>query len=202
LSIQDEDRDLVQRIADRDEEAARLFHKMHTEALFLAARSNGLAPEDCQDTVQDVLMAAIEQIRNGRFRGESSLATWLQAILRHKILDHWRGHFRKDARLVPMDAIGSLQPNDVPCSAPISPEDLDTALEVREVLTGLPDEFRSILLLNESEGWTIAEIAAMMKMRPGTVGRKLAEAKEMFRRAIAARAVGRWTRLPPGGESR
>jgi DNA-directed RNA polymerase specialized sigma24 family protein len=58
---------------------------------------------------------------------------------------------------------------------------------VREVLAGLPNDLRSILLLNETEGWTIAEIAAMMKMRPGTIGRKLAEAKEMFRQRITAR---------------
>jgi DNA-directed RNA polymerase specialized sigma24 family protein len=71
---------------------------------------------------------------------------------------------------------------------------------VREVLAGLPNDLRSILLLNETEGWTIAEIAAMMKMRPGTVGRKLAEAKEMFRQKIAAVVVRSAKALPPGGD--
>jgi DNA-directed RNA polymerase specialized sigma24 family protein len=73
---------------------------------------------------------------------------------------------------------------------------------VREVLAGLPDDLRSILLLNETEGWTIAEIAAMMKMRPGTVGRKLAEAKEMFRQKIVAVVVRGAKALPPGEDKR
>jgi DNA-directed RNA polymerase specialized sigma24 family protein len=69
---------------------------------------------------------------------------------------------------------------------------------VREVLAGLPNDLRSILLLNETEGWTIAEIATMMKMRPGTVGRKLAEAKEMFRQRISADAVNSARAPSPG----
>jgi RNA polymerase sigma-70 factor (ECF subfamily) len=170
---------------------------LHTEALITVARNNGLIREDCQDVVQEVLMTAIEQIRNGRFRGESSVATWLQAILRHKILDCWRVHFRQDARLVPMNAIVGSSPVESPSGAPTCADDLDAALEVREVLAGLPNGRRSILLLNETEGWTIAEIAAMMKMKPGTVGRKLAEAKEMFRQQITARMVHRAKGFPP-----
>ena len=184
MSVQDQDRDLAERIADRDERAADLFHKLHTEALLAAARNNGLAPEDCQDAVQEVLVTAIQQIRAGRFRGESSVSTWLQAILRRKILDYWRVHFRRDARLVPIESLASLSPIE---SSSICADDVDAALQVREVLAGLPNDLRSILLLNETEGWTIAEIAAMMKMRPGTIGRKLAEAKEMFRQRITAR---------------
>lgn len=187
MSVRDQDRDLVQRIADRDEKAADLFHKLHTEALFTAARSNGLAPEDCQDAVQEVLFTAIQQIRDGRFRGESSVATWLQAILRHKILDYWRVHFRRDASLVSIESFASVSQIAGPINAPISSDDLDAALEVREVLAGLPNDLRTILLLNETEGWTIAEIATTMKMRPGTVGRKLAEAKELFRQRITGR---------------
>jgi RNA polymerase sigma factor (sigma-70 family) len=194
--MHDEDRELVQRIAERDEEAARLFHETHMEALFAAARNNGLGLEDCQDTVQEVLMTAIQQIRCGRFRGESSVATWLQAILRHKILDHWRIHFRKDGRLVPLESVGIVKPTEALSATPVSPENLDDAMEVREVLADLPNDLRTILLLNETEGWTIAEIAAIMKMRPGTVGRKLAEAKELFRREIAARGR-RSGELPP-----
>lgn len=195
MSVQDQDRDLAERIADRDEKAADLFHKLHTEALLAAARNNGLAPEDCQDAVQEVLVTAIQQIRAGRFRGESSVSTWLQAILRHKILDYWRVHFRRDARLVPIESLASLSPIE---SSSICADDVDAALQVREVLAGLPNDLRSILLLNETEGWTIAEIATMMKMRPGTVGRKLAEAKEMFRQRISADAVNSARAPSPG----
>lgn len=195
MSVQDQDRDLAERIADRDEKAADLFHKLHTEALLAAARNNGLAPEDCQDAVQEVLVTAIQQIRAGRFRGESSVSTWLQAILRHKILDYWRVHFRRDARLVPIESLASLSPIE---SSAICADDVDAALQVREVLAGLPNDLRSILLLNETEGWTIAEIATMMKMRPGTVGRKLAEAKEMFRQRITAGALSSARAPSPG----
>ena len=82
---------------------------------------------------------------------------------------------------------------------------------MQEVLAALPDDLRSILLLNETEGWTISEIAAMTKARPGTVGRKLAEAKEMFRSRIVRparpvrnrtrRVIGQMKILPPGNDN-
>lgn len=187
MSVRDQDRDLVERIAGKDEEAADLFHKLHGDTLLTAARNRGLTPEDCQDAVQEVLLTAIQQIRSGRFRAEASVATWLQAILRHKILDYWRVYFRRDARLVPMESLSSISGTEGPSNALAGSDDLDSALEVREVLAGLPNDLRSILLLNETEGWTIAEIAATIKMKPGTVGRKLAEAKELFRQRITGR---------------
>jgi DNA-directed RNA polymerase specialized sigma24 family protein len=103
--------------------------------------------------------------------------------------------FRRDARLVPIESLASLSPIE---SSSICADDVDAALQVREVLAGLPNDLRSILLLNETEGWTIAEIATMMKMRPGTVGRKLAEAKEMFRQRISADAVNSARAPSPG----
>jgi len=96
-----------------------------------------------------------------------------------------------------MNAIVGPSPANSPSDALTSADDVDAAIEVREVLAGLPNDRRSILLLNETEGWTIAEIAAMIKMRPGTVGRKLAEAKEMFRQQITARLVPRAKGFPP-----
>ena len=49
-----------------------------------------------------------------------------------------------------------------------------------ECLEQLPAKHRVILLLHETEGWTTDEIAALLKMKSGTVGRKLPEAKRML----------------------
>ena len=52
---------------------------------------------------------------------------------------------------------------------------------LREILGRLPSQHRVILLLHETEGWTTDEIAEKLKMHPGTVGRKLWEAKRKLR---------------------
>ncbi len=45
-------------------------------------------PEAAQDLVQEALVAAIQSY--GRFQGRSSIKTWLIAILKRKIVDHYR----------------------------------------------------------------------------------------------------------------
>ena len=45
-------------------------------------------PETAQDLVQEALVAAIQSF--SRFQGRSSIKTWLIAILKRKIVDHYR----------------------------------------------------------------------------------------------------------------
>ncbi len=51
-----------------------------------------------EDLVQETFLAALKE--RGSFSGDSSEATWLVAILKHKIVDH----FRKQSREVPLAA--------------------------------------------------------------------------------------------------
>ena len=45
-------------------------------------------PETAQDLVQEALVAALQSFE--RFEGKSSIKTWLVAILKRKIVDHYR----------------------------------------------------------------------------------------------------------------
>jgi RNA polymerase sigma-70 factor (ECF subfamily) len=62
---------------------------------------------------------------------------------------------------------------------------LDVALDE------LPGELRSVLVLHEIEGFSAAEIALLLDLRPGTVASRLAWARARFARA-AARLRSRW----------
>jgi RNA polymerase sigma-70 factor (ECF subfamily) len=50
--------------------------------------------EEAEDVVQETLLAALEGI--GRFRGGSSLRTWVTGILQHKIVDRMRAAAREE----------------------------------------------------------------------------------------------------------
>jgi RNA polymerase sigma factor (sigma-70 family) len=50
--------------------------------------------EEAEDAVQEALLAALEGI--GRFRGGSSLRTWVTGILQHKIVDRMRAAAREE----------------------------------------------------------------------------------------------------------
>src|SRR5947208_823945 len=140
----------------------------------------GVPPDDSSDLVQDVLLIAIREIQSGRFRRDSSIITWLDGILKNKIKDFWRAQNRRRSIFTALEPIAVAQLSGR--SAMRSRWDQD--IDIRAVLERMPTELRIILLLNETEGLTVEEISQRLKKRPGTVGRKLAESKRIFRERI------------------
>jgi RNA polymerase sigma-70 factor (ECF subfamily) len=57
----------------------------------------------------------------------------------------------------------------------------ELAQEVRHVLERLPLEYRTVLILRDLEGFSSAEVAAIVERREATVRWRLAKAREMFR---------------------
>jgi RNA polymerase sigma-70 factor (ECF subfamily) len=187
----EDNRSLVARIAAGDREAADTFDALFRGRLLRFAQSRRVPNQDHNDLVQDVLFAAFRSIQQGGYREAASLGTWLIGILNHKIADYWEHHQRERDRLVPIgsSAASTIQADlDRVSGSQAAP---DNAIEVREILGTLPKEHRVVLLLNLTEGWTTEEIAALLKMRPGTVGRILWEAKRMLReKGLSLKKVG------------
>lgn len=175
-------RSRLQLIAQGDEDAAQSFDDFFRQKLIRFLWARNISPQDCDDLVQEILAAAFWQIKQGRFRGESAVGTWLIGILKHKVADYWEQRHR-DAHLVPLEQPGSPSEaaRGVIIGEPIAMEDLIT---VRQLLEEMPTNLRVILRLHETMGWKIDEIATMLRMPSGTVGRKLAAAKEWLRQRV------------------
>ena len=60
----------------------------HANYLYSFALQRLSDPELCKDLVQDTFMAAIKNL--SQYQGHSSERTWLTAILKNKITDHYR----------------------------------------------------------------------------------------------------------------
>jgi len=176
-------RSLLTRMATGDEEAARAFEALFSSRLARLARSASVPNQDVGDVVQEVLLAVSRESRLMRFRSESSVTTWLFSILKHKVLDYKRRQVRREKPLVALETEGVVL---------VSAEHkqgerrltMEERLEIREVLSGLSQEHRRILLLKENVGWSIEEIASRLKMKAGTVSRKIWEAKQEMRKKI------------------
>lgn len=159
---------------------AGILQEDYRPRLLCFARMMGVPPQDCADVVQEVLLIAIRDIRSGRFRRDSSLITWLDGILKHKIGDLWRAQTRQRTLFVSVETEASDEEiSEEHGSLPSRRWDAD--IDVRRVLDRMPEELRVILLLNEAEGLTLDEISRRLRRPQGTLGRKLAQAKRVFR---------------------
>ena len=159
---------------------AGILEERYKPRLLWFARVMGIPWDDASDLVQDVLLIAIREIRSGRFRRDSAIITWLDGILKNKIKDFWRAQNRRRSMFTPLET-KLVVPS---CSR------WDHDIDVRTVLDRMPGELRIILLLNETEGLTVDEISRKLKKRPGTIGRKLADSKRIFRDLVIEARLG------------
>jgi len=64
------------------------------DLLFNYASSRVRTPEIAEDIIQDTFISALKSMKN--FRGDSTEKTWLFAILKRKIIDHYRKSSNKN----------------------------------------------------------------------------------------------------------
>ncbi len=126
-----------------------------------------------EDLVQETLARALE--RQGAFRGEASLATWLHRILHNLAVDRWRA-----AREVPAEDVGEAVERQwrddawtVDAAAVVTAA--ETRAELEDALVHLPVAYRAAVVLHDAEGLTVAQIADLQQV-------SLAAAKQRLRR--------------------
>jgi RNA polymerase sigma-70 factor (ECF subfamily) len=129
--------------------------------------------DDAEDAVQETFLRGLRALRG--FRGEAAFRTWLYRIAINVCLE-WKRNRRHD----PVSS-GSPPWEEEQSSAPdsASPEAIALRrLQMREALATLMPRHRAILLLKEREGWTMAEIGAVLGCNTKRVEHELSRARQ------------------------
>ncbi len=117
--------------------------------------------QDADDTYQETLLGAWKAINS--FQGGSSIKTWLYAIAGYKCMDA----LRKKAR-TPVPAEMLVEP-----SQDSFEEESMRRIDMKNALTTLSPEDRSLVFLAYTEGFTRREAADIMGIPEGTVKSRL-----------------------------
>jgi len=174
------DAELVAAVLRKDRKAAAEFVARHVDAIHAFVRWR-LSPDSCavEDVLQEVFLDAWRGL--ARFRSDSSLASWLMGIARHKVHDHFRRVLR-DAH-IPDDAGETIQAKtDLERSA----WEGQRRERVERALAALPEDYRVALLWRYWDQRPAAEIARETNRTEKAVERLLARAREKFRSAYEA----------------
>lgn len=185
-----DDLEFARRIREGDEIAAEQFILKYRPRLIRIAWRRRVPDQDCQDVAQDALLSSLRQLRDGLYRGDSSLGTWLERIISGVIADY----FRKVSKDPPIKLMvnGEMPPLDS-FSGSLG-NDLEMGMMIREILLDLPSESKIILMLKHAEGYTLREIATMLGLTIGQASGKLYTAQERFRERLEVRREGRSAR--------
>jgi RNA polymerase sigma-70 factor (ECF subfamily) len=182
----DPDSDLLDLVAKGDMTSAlRLLMQRHGPPVYRYCREALSDAVLADDVHQQVFIEAYRDLP--KFKGHSTVRTWVFAIARHRVLDAAKSRRRARSHLEGADATG------VPDPRPSPGEWLDDA-RLRKALVAcldkLREQVRTVLLLRFQQGFTFEDMAEMCREKPGTLQAKVTRALPVLRNCIESRTGG------------
>lgn len=168
-----DDTELLNQIGRQDPAACRTLLDRHGAYLFGVAHALIGNAADAEDLVQETLVGAL----GSRFRGESSVRTWLVRILTNQAGMLRRRPWRRGNH-VGLDET----PSPATPAKDTGPGGTDAKLDLSTMLAALSLEHRQVLVLREMEGLSYEEIAEALHLPRGTVESRLHRAREDLRK--------------------
>ena len=168
--------ELIARVLRGDQIAARELYDAHAPRVYrLAFRMTGEA-ELAREYTQDVFVRAFANLP--RFRGDSTLGTWLYRITLSVISDAVRKVRRLREREIPLDDLLPVGDERGGTTDPMLRARLHHAID------SLPEVYRIPVILHDIEGYTHPEIAAIVGVAEGTCRSRLSMARARLREAL------------------
>lgn len=161
-------------------------------AVFRAALAAVGSATEADDVAQEAFVTAWRKLSG--FRGESQFRTWLLSITWRKAIDRRKSlnKWLKLAAFASKDEGGDSM-FDLVEQVPSTEQTPDTALEsselqrdIRRLIRTLPRKLRDALLLAGTGDHTYDEISRMLETPVGTIKWRVAEARRVLKRKLAA----------------
>lgn len=130
-------------------------------------------PDRADDLVQascERALTRLDQLREG-----TRLDSWLYRIAYTQWIDKLRRKKKRSAKLILL----SNEPGNSEPGIDVN-NTLETALDLQNALTKLPEENRVALMLVSVEGYSYAEAASVMEVPAGTVASRVARARKLL----------------------
>jgi RNA polymerase sigma-70 factor (ECF subfamily) len=142
---------------------------------FKVKKALGGGNPDWEDVVDEIMMQAIEKIKTGEFRGESSVGTFIYTITSRRIIDYIRLKTRilKEAPEVP----ALPDPHD-------QVERNERAERLAEAIKQLQTRFRDVLYLYYYKDFSREEVARELGISPARVSERVNYARKLLKKML------------------
>ncbi len=153
----------------------RMAAEYRPKIVFKVRRSLGASNPDWEDVVNEILVQAVDSIRAGGFRGESSIGTFLYTITVRRIADY----IRRKGRILPY-VPEPYRPVD-----PVEDAEREQRLaRLAEAVADLPPKYKDVLELYYFRELSREETARRLGLSPGQVSERTYYAQSLLRRRM------------------
>ena len=172
-AVREAERRWIQLSKEGDLDAFEHLYRAHAAKVYGTSLRLLGRKADAEDMTQRVVPRAWARLQS--FRGESAFGTWLRRLTVNLIVDERRSRFRRD-----------IESSATTGSEPAAPRSRNSALalDLSKTIALLAAGPRRVLLLHDVEGFTHAEIAAMLGVTTGTTKTQLFRARRELRRLL------------------
>ena len=133
--------------------------------MYRTARSLLRSDADCADAMQNAVFAAWRRLSG--LRDESKFEPWLMRALINACRDIQRQHKRR--KETPLE------------EAAVQIQDAGKDLDLQAALEALPEKYRLCVALHHLDGYTVPQIAGMLRLPPSTVKSRIRMGIEKMR---------------------
>jgi len=155
----------MQTFLRRDEDGFREFIKKHKAQIFKTIYSFCGNTSDAEDIAQEVFISVWKNIK--KFKGKSSISTWLYRITINKCIDWMR---KKKMHVELNENLDLMQEKSN-----------ETRYIVEKILSKLPEKYKTVVILREMDGFSYEEISKILKTSKDNVKVLLFRARERMR---------------------
>jgi RNA polymerase sigma factor (sigma-70 family) len=151
--------------------------------VFGLALANLRDVEEAKDAAQDTFATAWHRL--SQLRDPTAFVPWLKAIVATACIRQRRKR--------------TLAPNDPTRRASVDADDrnMDYQAVIAAAIDNLPEGQRHVTVLFYFLGYTLSQIAKLLRLKPGTVGKRLHAARLRIRRGLPRSVRGDFVRLAP-----
>ncbi len=181
------DEEIVDRVKGGEVALYEIIMRRYNQRLYRVARAVLRDDAEAEDVMQDAYVRAYQHL--DQFAGRSLFSTWLTRIALHEALSRLRLRNRNQ-QFDDTGRDGESSMNNMVESSP-DPEQNASRAELshllEEALLGLPEQYRTVVMLRDIEGMSTAETASALDLTEDNVKIRLHRGRAMARGWIVER---------------
>lgn len=179
---------LVERIRAGDSDAERELFARYSRPVYSIALARTRDREAARDLTQDVFLAALPQVRDGRLREAARLGAFLYGIMRNLVQNRARVHARTPPQV-------ELTPEIAAIDGRLEFEASDRRRRVAAAMEELSADDRQILTMSLVDGLKPGEIAKALSLGDEVVRTRKSRALKRMMARVNGRVSGRLSEL-------